>query len=140
MFDYSQKAAIVTGASYGLGEVFAKDLAKAGCALTLTARSSDLLEAVADQCRELGSPKVITVTGDVSVEADVVRVVESAANIACASTRVCSAPNNTALICGAVVSSICAEICFIWPRVEARSSAPFAKALEDNSPLMVLLA
>ena len=62
--------------SYGLGEVFAHDLAKAGCALTLTARSSDLLEAVAEQCRQLGSPKVIVVIGDVSVEEDVVRVVD----------------------------------------------------------------
>ena len=76
MFDFTGKSAIVTGASYGLGEVFAHDLAKAGCALTLTARSGDLLEAVAQKCRELGSPKVLVVTGDVSVEADVVRVVE----------------------------------------------------------------
>ena len=78
MFDYAGKSAIVTGASYGLGEVFAKDLARAGCALTLTARSTDLLEAVAEQCRELGSPKVVTVTGDVAIEEDVVRVAETA--------------------------------------------------------------
>lgn len=78
MFDFANKSAIVTGASYGLGEVFAKDLAAAGCALTLTARSTELLEAVAEQCRQLGSPSVIAVTGDVSVEADVERVVESA--------------------------------------------------------------
>lgn len=78
MFDFANKAAIVTGASYGLGEVFAMDLAKAGCALTLTARSGDLLEAVAEKCRELGSPKVTTATGDVSVEADVIRVCDQA--------------------------------------------------------------
>lgn len=78
MFDFAGKSAIVTGASYGLGEVFAKDLAKGGCALTLTARSSEMLEAVAEQCRELGSPKVTTATGDVSVEDDVVRVVDQA--------------------------------------------------------------
>jgi len=76
MFDFTGKTAIVTGASYGLGEVFAHDLAQAGCALTLTARSGELLEAVAEKCRELGSPKVIVATGDVSVEEDVVRVVE----------------------------------------------------------------
>jgi len=78
MFDFTGKTAIVTGASYGLGEVFAHDLAQAGCALTLTARSGELLEAVAEKCRELGSPKVIVATGDVSVEEDVVRVVEQA--------------------------------------------------------------
>jgi len=78
MFDFAGKAAIVTGASYGLGEVFAHDLARAGAALTLTARSADLLEAVAEKCRELGSPKVTVATGDVSVEADVIRVAEQA--------------------------------------------------------------
>ncbi len=74
-FDYSGKTALVTGASYGLGEVFAKDLAASGAELVLTARSADMLEAVAEACREAGSPKVTTVTGDVSVEADVVNVV-----------------------------------------------------------------
>jgi len=78
MFDFTGKSAIVTGASYGLGEVFAHDLAQAGCALTLTARSGELLDSVAEKCRELGSPKVIVATGDVSVEEDVVRVVEQA--------------------------------------------------------------
>lgn len=76
-FDYSGKTALVTGASYGLGEVFAKDLAAAGAELVLTARSADMLEAVAEACREAGSPKVTTVTGDVSVEADVVNVVST---------------------------------------------------------------
>jgi len=78
MFDFTGKSAIVTGASYGLGEVFAHDLAQAGCALTLTARSGELLDSVAEKCRKLGSPKVIVATGDVSVEEDVVRVVEQA--------------------------------------------------------------
>ncbi len=74
-FDYTGKTALVTGASYGLGEVFAKDLAASGAELVLTARSSELLETVAQACREAGSPKVTTATGDVSVEADVVDVV-----------------------------------------------------------------
>ena len=74
MFDFSGKTALITGASYGLGEVFADRYAAAGADLVLTARSTELLEEVADRCREQGS-KVTTVTGDVSVEEDVQKVV-----------------------------------------------------------------
>jgi NAD(P)-dependent dehydrogenase (short-subunit alcohol dehydrogenase family) len=75
MFDFSGKTVLITGASYGLGEGFAHGFAKAGASLVLTARSADMLEAVAAACRELGSPKVTVVPGDVSVEDDVKRVV-----------------------------------------------------------------
>jgi gluconate 5-dehydrogenase len=53
MGQFTGKTVLITGASYGLGEGFA------------------------ERCRKLGS-KVTVVTGDVSVEADVVRVVETA--------------------------------------------------------------
>ncbi len=75
MDDYTGKTVLITGASMGLGEGFAHGFAAAGAELVLTARSADLLEEVADVCRELGSPKVTVVPGDVSVEADVERVV-----------------------------------------------------------------
>ncbi len=74
-FDFNGKTVLITGASYGLGEVFANQFATAGAELVLTARSGDLLESVADACRSAGSPKVTTVTGDVSVESDVAAVV-----------------------------------------------------------------
>lgn len=74
MFDFTGKTVLITGASYGLGEHFAQSYADAGADLVLTARSGDLLEAVAEQCRAKGS-KVTVVTGDVSVEDDVKRVV-----------------------------------------------------------------
>ena len=74
MFDFKQKVVLITGASYGLGEYFAKAFAKAGADLVLTARSEDALNAVAESCRKLGS-KVTVATGDVSVEADVKRVI-----------------------------------------------------------------
>jgi NAD(P)-dependent dehydrogenase (short-subunit alcohol dehydrogenase family) len=77
MFDFSGKTVLITGASMGLGEGFALGFAEAGADLVLTARSVDLLEAVADQCRAKGST-VTVVPGDVSVEADVARVVASA--------------------------------------------------------------
>ena len=77
MFDFSGKTVLITGASYGLGEGFANGFAAAGGDLVLTARSGDLLEAVAQSCRAHGV-KVTTVVGDVSVEDDVARVVAAA--------------------------------------------------------------
>jgi gluconate 5-dehydrogenase len=74
MFDFTGKTVLVTGASYGLGEEFADAFARAGADLVLTARSAELLDAVAERCRAHGST-VTTAAGDVSVEADVRRVV-----------------------------------------------------------------
>ena len=74
MFDFNGKVVLVTGASYGLGEYFAYAFAEAGADLILTARTAELLEMVADKCRESGSD-VLVVPGDVSVESDVDAVV-----------------------------------------------------------------
>ena len=74
MFDFSNKVVLITGASYGLGEQFAYAFADAGAELVITARSEDLLEGVAANCRERGA-KVTVVAGDVSVEDDVKRVI-----------------------------------------------------------------
>ena len=74
MFNFNGKVVLITGASYGLGEQFAYAFAEAGADLIVTARSGDLLEAVADTCREKGA-KVSVVTGDVAKEEDVKRVV-----------------------------------------------------------------
>ena len=74
MFDFKNKVVLITGASYGLGEQFAYAFAEAGAALIITARSGDQLAVVAEKCRELGSV-VTVVTGDVSLEDDVKRVI-----------------------------------------------------------------
>ena len=74
MFDFSGKVVLITGASYGLGEQFAYAFAKAGANLVLTARSAELLEGVAATCRESGA-SVTVEPGDVSIEADVLRVI-----------------------------------------------------------------
>jgi len=74
MFDFTGKTVLVTGASYGLGEGFATAFADAGADLVLTARSTELLDSVAEACRGKGST-VTAVAGDVSVEDDVARVV-----------------------------------------------------------------
>jgi NAD(P)-dependent dehydrogenase (short-subunit alcohol dehydrogenase family) len=74
MFDFTNKTVLITGASMGLGEGFAHGFAEAGANLVLTARSADLLEGVAEVCRSKGA-NVTVVPGDVSIEADVARVV-----------------------------------------------------------------
>ena len=75
--DFTGKTVLITGASMGLGEGFAHGFAAAGADLVLTARSAELLEGVAAVCRESGST-VTVIPGDVSVEADVARVVAGA--------------------------------------------------------------
>src|SRR4051794_80829 len=50
----SQRAAIVTGASRGIGLALAEALAEEGYALTLTARRPETLERTADTLRERG--------------------------------------------------------------------------------------
>lgn len=77
MHDFTGKTVLITGASYGLGEGFAHGFASAGADLVLTARSTDLLDGVAEVCRELGAGKVTVVTGDVSIESDVSNVVST---------------------------------------------------------------
>ena len=74
MFDFKGKVVLITGASYGLGEQFAYAFAAAGADLILTARSADLLAAVAEKCESQGA-KVLVVPGDVSVESEVSAVV-----------------------------------------------------------------
>ena len=76
MFDFGGKNVLITGASYGLGEQFAYAFADAGANLILTARSEEMLETVAQTCRDKGV-QALAVAGDVSVEGDVNRVVQS---------------------------------------------------------------
>ena len=77
MGQFTGKTVLITGASYGLGEGFAEGFAKEGADLVLTARSKDMLDAVAERCRAMGS-KVTVAPGDVAVEEDVIRVVKTA--------------------------------------------------------------
>jgi NAD(P)-dependent dehydrogenase (short-subunit alcohol dehydrogenase family) len=68
------RAAIVTGASRGIGHAIARMLADEGYALTLSARRPDSLDAAAQELRDAGH-EVEAVPGNMAGEEDVQRVV-----------------------------------------------------------------
>jgi NAD(P)-dependent dehydrogenase (short-subunit alcohol dehydrogenase family) len=76
-FRVDGKRAIVTGASYGLGPLFATVLAEAGADLVLTARSADKLAETAAAVERTGR-RAVVVPGDVNSYDDCTRVAEVA--------------------------------------------------------------
>jgi short-subunit dehydrogenase len=78
-FDYAGTTSLVTGASSGLGEEFARQLAARGGDLVLVARSADHLEALADDLRARRRVTVTTLPADLSLPAEVSRVAAQAA-------------------------------------------------------------
>ncbi len=71
---FTDKVAIITGASTGLGPVMAKMLAEEGAKVVLAARRKDLVE---QHAAEIGEAAV-AVQADVTQEADVAAMVEAA--------------------------------------------------------------
>jgi len=80
LFDLEGRVAIVTGASSGLGEGFARTLASAGATVVAAARRLDRLELLA---KEVGDDvgRVVPVRCDVTVDEDRRRLVETAAGV-----------------------------------------------------------
>src|SRR5262245_20196094 len=71
------KAALVTGASRGIGRGIVLELAREGCRVALCARSKDALEAATGEVRALGV-EAIAVVADVTTADGVRHAVESA--------------------------------------------------------------
>lgn len=78
LFDLSGRVALVTGASSGLGVVFARALAEAGADVVLAARRTDRLEEVAASIRADTGRRVRVVTCDVTEPEQVDAAVETA--------------------------------------------------------------
>ena len=76
MTDLTGQAAIVTGASRGIGAATARALAEAGAAVVLAARAMDQIETVAREIRHAGG-KTETVRCDVSRWPDVERAAQT---------------------------------------------------------------
>jgi len=79
MFDLTGRAAIVTGASRGLGVSFARGLLKAGCDVAIAARDFEALTGIAGELKSYGS-KIIAIKADVRKPGDIERMVQQTRN------------------------------------------------------------
>lgn len=77
LFDLTGRVALVTGASRGLGQTFARALASAGADLVLTARKKEDCEPFAESIRQ-GGCRVACLTLDVRDESSIVRMADEA--------------------------------------------------------------
>src|SRR4051812_32569696 len=77
LFDLSGQVAIVTGTSRGLGQYFARALARAGADLLITSRRRDALSDFEAEIRSLGR-RVVSLELDVRDQASIQRMAAEA--------------------------------------------------------------
>jgi hypothetical protein len=75
------KTAVVTGASSGIGETFARRLAGDGFDLVLVARREERLEAMADEMRRKNGVRAEALVADLSVREEIHRVADGVRGI-----------------------------------------------------------
>lgn len=73
-----ERVALVTASSRGLGRAIAEELAREGASLVLCARGADALRETAARIRDATGVPVVEVQADLSVTADVERIVHAA--------------------------------------------------------------
>lgn len=76
--DLTDKTALVTGASAGIGRGVARCLAAEGVRLALVARRENLLLEFANELEGQGAPRPVVIAGDTTVDCDQERIVERA--------------------------------------------------------------
>lgn len=77
MSSLSGKIVLITGASSGIGSATALHFAKIGAKLALTGRNEANLQKVSKQCEEVSSNAPFLITGELSNEQDVKKIIES---------------------------------------------------------------
>ena len=68
MSTYAEKTALITGASSGIGEAFAQELARRGMYVILVARSEDALRALAAELTKQHGVRNEVIVADLSQE------------------------------------------------------------------------
>jgi NAD(P)-dependent dehydrogenase (short-subunit alcohol dehydrogenase family) len=77
LFSIRGKVAIVTGGSRGLGQTLARSFALSGADVAIFARNPDDLERAAVEIQRESKGRVLAVSGDISLAADVQRLFET---------------------------------------------------------------
>ncbi|KAF1757068.1 hypothetical protein GCK72_013523 [Caenorhabditis remanei] len=79
MARFSDKVALVTGSSSGIGRATAILLAKQGCKVTITGRNTDRLESTKQEILKKGTPEsdVLVIAADLNVESEQDNLIDS---------------------------------------------------------------